>query len=59
MAWGLFMAQLLGNVTPGSTELILNALDPLLAPTIYQPVHDAVAEQQSCQGLTPATMKVG
>ncbi|MFO1432512.1 MAG: TraE/TraK family type IV conjugative transfer system protein [Candidatus Competibacteraceae bacterium] len=45
MAWGLFVAQLLGNVTPGSTELILNALEPLLAPAIYQPVHDAVAEQ--------------
>lgn len=45
MAWGLFVAQLLGNVTPGSTDLILSALGPLLAPAIYQPVHDAVAEQ--------------
>ena len=45
ITWGLFFAQLLGNVTPGNADLILPALDPLLAPALYQPVHDAVAEQ--------------
>jgi len=45
MTWGLFFAQLLGNVTPGTADLILPALEPLLAPAIYQPVRDAIAEQ--------------
>jgi len=45
MTWGLFFAQLLGNVTPGNADLILPALGPLLAPALYQSVRDAVAEQ--------------
>lgn len=45
MAWGLFVAQLLGNVTPGSGELVLPALEPLLDATLYQPVRLGINEQ--------------
>lgn len=35
-SWGLYLAQLLGNATPGNVELIGDAIGPLLAPGIYQ-----------------------
>lgn len=41
-AWGLFLAQLVGNVTPNSLEFIKERLQPLLAPKVYQEVMDEV-----------------
>lgn len=38
-AWGLFLAQLTGNVTPGTVGFIEARLKPLLAPAIY---HDVI-----------------
>ncbi len=47
-SWGLYLSQLLGNVTPDNVALIREALGPLLAPSVY---HQAmqVLEQQRLQ----------
>ncbi|MFO1429681.1 MAG: TraE/TraK family type IV conjugative transfer system protein [Candidatus Competibacteraceae bacterium] len=45
--WGLFVATLLGNVTPGNADLIVPGLEPLLAPSIAPKVKLAIAEQLS------------
>ncbi len=37
-AWGLFLAELTGNVTPGTVGFIEARLKPLLAPAIYHEV---------------------
>lgn len=44
-AWGFAIAQLLGNVTPGSVDFVKERLSPLLAPSVYQDVMDAVEVQ--------------
>lgn len=44
-AWGLFLAQLLGNVTPGTVRFIQTRLKPLLAPRIYHEVMAALSVQ--------------
>jgi conjugal transfer pilus assembly protein TraE len=44
-SWGLYLAELLGNVTPANAEFIRNALEPLLSAGIYRSVMDALAEQ--------------
>lgn len=44
-AWGLFVARTLGNVTPGSAALVLPSLDPLLDPSIYHRVRQAIEKE--------------
>lgn len=44
-AWGLYLAELMGNVTPGNVAFIREALEPLLAPEVYQPVVDVLEIQ--------------
>lgn len=44
-AWGLFVANLLGNVKPGSSDFIVATLTPLLAPSLYRPMVDAIQAQ--------------
>jgi len=44
-AWALFVAELLGNVSPSSAEFIQRAVDPLLAPALRRPVLEVMAEQ--------------
>jgi conjugal transfer pilus assembly protein TraE len=44
-AWGISIAELLGNVTPGTTRFLTKELDPMLAPGIRDRVLDAIAEQ--------------
>jgi conjugal transfer pilus assembly protein TraE len=34
-AWGLFMAETLGNVTPDTASFVRNTIEPLLGPKIY------------------------
>lgn len=41
-AWGLALAELLGNVQPGSVGFIADRLRPLLAPEIYHQVMDGL-----------------
>lgn len=44
-SWGLYLAELLGNVTPANADFIRGALGPLLSAELYRPVMDALAEQ--------------
>ena len=44
-AWGLFVAELLGNVTPGNLEFIRKIMSPMLASEIYQAVMEDLAKQ--------------
>lgn len=44
-SWGLYLAELLGNVTPAAAEFIRSAIGPLLSADIYRSVMDAMAEQ--------------
>lgn len=44
-SWALFLAELMGNVTPGNVPFIRDALGPLLSPDVYQQVIDALEIQ--------------
>ena len=44
-AWGLFLASLLGNVTPGNIRFVEQVLGPLLAPEVYHSVMHALNQQ--------------
>jgi conjugal transfer pilus assembly protein TraE len=44
-SWGLYLAELLGNVTPANADFIRDALGPLLSADIYRSVMDALSEQ--------------
>lgn len=44
-AWGLFLATLLGNVTPGNADIVKKSIEPLLAPAIYRHAVRVLSEQ--------------
>lgn len=44
-SWGLYLAQLTGNITPGNVDFLKDRLKPLLAPSIYNEVIDLVEIQ--------------
>ncbi|MEC6096347.1 TraE/TraK family type IV conjugative transfer system protein [Enterobacter hormaechei] len=44
-AWGFAFAQLLGNVTPGTVDFVKERITPLLSPSIYRDVIDAIEIQ--------------
>lgn len=44
-SWGLYLAELLGNVTPANGDFIEKNVGPLLAPEIYRDVTEALSEQ--------------
>ncbi|MEA3411302.1 MAG: TraE/TraK family type IV conjugative transfer system protein [Pseudomonadota bacterium] len=44
-AWGMYLAMLLGNANPGNTGLIKEVVEPMLAPSIYQLVLNAIDTQ--------------
>lgn len=44
-SWGLYLAELLGNVAPGSVDLIAGAVEPLLAPAIHARVMEVLHRQ--------------
>lgn len=44
-AWGLLLAELMGNVTPGNVSFIRVAIEPLLTPQVYQQVIDVLEVQ--------------
>ena len=45
LAWAFFLAQLLGNVTPGNADIVKKAIEPLLSPAIYRDTVRVLAEQ--------------
>lgn len=44
-SWALYVAQTLGNVTPGTSAMIRQAIAPLLVPAIYQETVNAIEKQ--------------
>ena len=44
-AWGLHIANILGNVNPDTAGFVVEAISPILTARMYQPVRDAVKEQ--------------
>jgi conjugal transfer pilus assembly protein TraE len=44
-SWGLYLAELLGNVTPTNADFIGKAIAPLLSTELYRSVMDALSEQ--------------
>ena len=44
-AWVLYVAMMLGNVTPDNAEVVKSAIGPILHPEIYQNVMTVLADQ--------------
>lgn len=44
-AWGLLVANLLGNVRPGKADFIVETLKPMLSSELFRPVIQAIQEQ--------------
>jgi conjugal transfer pilus assembly protein TraE len=44
-AWALYVAELLGNVSPGNAEFLERAIEPLLAPALRRAVAEVMAYQ--------------
>jgi len=44
-AWGLFLAQLTGNITPDNVDFLKERLKPLLSPAIYDTIIDTLETQ--------------
>jgi conjugal transfer pilus assembly protein TraE len=44
-AWALYVAELLGNVSPTGAEFLQQALEPLLDPALRRPVLEVMAAQ--------------
>lgn len=44
-AWALYLAELLGNVSPANAEFLQRALEPLLAPDLRRAVTEVMAYQ--------------
>lgn len=44
-SWGLFFAQMTGNITPANVDFLKDRLKPLLSPAIYSEVIDTMEIQ--------------
>ncbi len=44
-AWGMALAQLVGNVQPATVDFVKDTLSPILTPSIYQDVMDTLEVQ--------------
>jgi conjugal transfer pilus assembly protein TraE len=44
-AWGLFLAQMSGNITPENVDFIVSRLKPLMSPKVYTGMVDAMYAQ--------------
>ena len=42
-AWGLFLTGLLGNVTPGNAEFVMESIQLLMSPRVFSELRAAVA----------------
>ncbi|HHG4593416.1 TraE/TraK family type IV conjugative transfer system protein [Pseudomonas aeruginosa] len=45
IAWALYIAMMLGNVTPQNADIVKQAIGPLLDPSIYQETMAAIDKQ--------------
>jgi len=44
-AWALYIATMLGNVTPANASIVKDAIGPILSPDIYQNTMDVLDKQ--------------
>lgn len=44
-SWAMMLASLTGNVTPGTVDFVKERIEPLLAPSIYREVIEAIELQ--------------
>ena len=44
-SWAMYIGGLLGNVTPGNAEFVLESIQPLLAPDVYQNVTNGMRKE--------------
>lgn len=44
-SWAMHISGLLGNVTPGNSDFVLSAIQPLLAPDVYQNVTNGMRQE--------------
>lgn len=44
-AWAMYIAMLLGNVSPANADVVKDAIGPILAPEIYQQVMEVLDKQ--------------
>lgn len=44
-SWALYLADLMGNVTPSNAQFVMERIAPLLDAALYQPVMNNLAEQ--------------
>lgn len=44
-AWALYVATLLGNVTPGNADFVMETTGELLAPDVFRAIRELLAEQ--------------
>ncbi|OJY94429.1 MAG: hypothetical protein BGP25_05410 [Lysobacterales bacterium 63-13] len=56
-SWGLYIATLLGNVSPKNAQFVSNSVGQILAPEIYQDVMRTVAEQAKAIEMDQLTLR--
>jgi conjugal transfer pilus assembly protein TraE len=56
-SWGLYSAMMLGNVTPGSTDIILEGLEMLMTPRTYKEMRQVVAAQAAAISKEQVTIE--
>lgn len=44
-SWGLFLAQMTGNITPANVDFLKDRLKPLLSPAVYSDIIDTLEIQ--------------
>ena len=44
-AWGVYVAEMMGNITPGNAEFIAEHMDAMFAPQAYRSLSTAIADQ--------------
>lgn len=55
-AWGLFLAELIGNVTPENITFIRATIEPLLSPKVYQQLISVIELQAKQISIDKITM---
>lgn len=54
--WGLFFAKMLGNITPGESDLLTKSLGIFFDPKIFDSVNNAMAAQLDALALERVTL---
>ncbi len=44
-AWGLFLAELIGNISPDNLEFVSKSLGPIISPAVYRRITDLMNVQ--------------